>query len=92
MVIHCFDGGEGEEQDGGSRSYARKKKRQNPTNCVKEKPLQGMIVQSPKCIGYNKTVMLRMDMLVQELAVMHVSVHKVLPSIHDQHSSYELSS
>lgn len=49
-----------------------------------------MVVESPNCIWDYQGMVLRVDVPVQELVLVHVSVHKVLPCVHDEHGNQEL--
>ena len=90
VIVDGFDGGEGEEEDGGSGCHAGDEEGESAANGVKNETLQGVIIESSKGVGDHKGVVLGMDMLVQELVDVHVSVHEVLPCIHNHHGNHEL--
>ncbi|PON87517.1 hypothetical protein TorRG33x02_166950 [Trema orientale] len=90
MIVDCLDCGKGEEENGSSRRHPGRKKRQGAAKCVNKKPLQRMIVQSSESVGHHEPVMLRVDVLVQPLILMHKTVHKVLPSVQNEHGNEQL--
>lgn len=49
-----------------------------------------MIVEGPNRVRDHKLVVLRMDMAVEELVLVHVSMHKILPCVHHEHGNNEL--
>jgi hypothetical protein len=49
-----------------------------------------VVVESPDGIRNDQTVMLRVDMSIEEFVLVHVAVHKVLPCTHHQHCNQEL--
>lgn len=49
-----------------------------------------MIVEGPDRIWDHKLVVLTVDMAVQELVLVHISVHKILPCVHHEHGNHEL--
>lgn len=49
-----------------------------------------MVVEGPNCVWDYQGMMLRVDVPVQELILVHVPVHEVLPCVHDEHGNHEL--
>lgn len=91
MIVDGLEGGKGEEEDGSSGCHAREEERKDPTDSVQDQALQRVVVKCPKGIGDYQAVVLRVDMLVQELVDVHVSMHEVLPCVNDHHSNHELA-
>jgi hypothetical protein len=48
-----------------------------------------MVVKSSKGIRDYKSVVLGMDLLIQKFVDVHVSVHEVLPCVHNKHCNYK---
>jgi len=92
VIVDSLNGGEGEEENASARSHAREKEREGTPHGVKKKALQWMIVQSTKRVGDYKSVVLGMDVLVQELVQVHVSMYEVLPCVQHHHGHGELQS
>ena len=90
MIIHCLNGSKGEKEYGCPWSHTRDKKWECATNGVQNKALERMVVKSSKGIRDYKSVVLWMDVLIQKLVNVHVSVHEVLPCVHNNHCSYKL--
>jgi hypothetical protein len=90
MIIHRFDGCEGEKEYGCPWCHARGKEWESTADCVQDKALKRMVVKSSKGIRDYKSVVLGMDMLIQKLVDVHVSVHEVLPRVHNKHCNYKL--
>jgi hypothetical protein len=90
VVVDGLDGREREEEYASPRGHARDEERERATDGVQDESLQWVVVQSSKSVGDDKSVVLRVDVLVQELVDMHVSVHEILPCVHDKHCNDKL--
>ncbi|URE09921.1 hypothetical protein MUK42_05493 [Musa troglodytarum] len=90
VVIYPFDGGEGEEEDGGSGRHAREKEGEAAAEGVQEKPFYRVVVLAAEGVWDDEAVVPRMDVAVQELVQVHVSVPEVLPCIENKHGDEEL--
>lgn len=85
VIINSFNHSKAEKYHGCSCSHSRDKKREGSTQSVEQKSLKWVIVKGADCIRNNQPMVLRVDMTIQEFVLMHISVHKVLPCIHDKH-------
>jgi hypothetical protein len=90
VVIDGLDGRKREEENPNPWGHARDEERERAADGVQDESLQGVVVKSSKGVGDDKSVVLRVDVLVQESVDMHVSVHEVLPCVHDKHCNEEL--
>lgn len=90
VVIDGLDGRKREEEYGRLRSHAGDEEGEGAADGVQDEALKGMVVESSKGIRDYKSVVLGVDMLVQELVDMHISVHEVLPCVHNKHRNDEL--
>jgi hypothetical protein len=90
VIIHRLDGCEREKEYGCPWSHTREEERESTTDGVQNKALKRMVVKSSKGIRDYKSVVLGMDVLIQKLVDMHVSVHEVLPCVHHKHCNDKL--
>ena len=92
VVIDGLDGRKGEKEYACPWGHAGDEERERTPNGVQDESLQGVVVESSKGIWDNKSMMLRVDVLVQKFVDVHVSVHEVLPCVHNEHSNDKLQS
>lgn len=85
VVVDRLDHRKAEEDRGRSRRHPRYEKRDGPPKGVQQKALQGVVVESSDGVGDDQPVMLGVHVAVEELVLVHVAVHEVLPRVHHQH-------
>lgn len=90
MIIHSFNHSKAEENYSCSCSHSRDEERDGTTKSIEQETLKWVIVKGPNCIGNNQPMMLGVDMTVQKFVLMHETVNKVLPCIHDKHCNNKL--
>ena len=90
MIIYRFYSSKAKECHSCSSSHSGHKERDGPANSIKQETLKRVIVECPNCASDNQSMVLGVDMAVQKFVLVHVSVYKVLPSVHDKHCNYNL--
>lgn len=90
VVVDAFDGGEGEEEDGRSCGHPREEESQGSAEGVQYEAFERVVVLATEGVGHNEAVVPRVDMAVQELVHVHVSVPEVLPGVNHEHTDEEL--
>lgn len=90
VVIHRLDGRKREKEYGCSRSHTGEEERESTADGVQNKALKRVVVKSPEGVRDYKSVVLGMDVLIQKLVDVHVSVHEVLPCVHNKHCDDKL--
>ncbi|KAL3646483.1 hypothetical protein CASFOL_011663 [Castilleja foliolosa] len=91
VVVDRLEGCEREEENGSPWGHSGNEEREGPTDRVEEDTFERVVVQGSKGVGNDETVVLRVDVLVEELVVVHVAMHEVLPGVQDRHGDDELA-
>lgn len=82
VIIYSLDYSKAEKEHSSTWCHPCDQERHGATKGVKEETLQRVVVECSNCVRNNQAVMLGVNMTVQELVVVHVTVHKILPCIH----------
>jgi len=90
MVVHALDCRKRKEEDARPGGHPGDEEREGPRRRVEEEALQGVVVEGAVDVGDDEAVVLGVDVLVQHLVHVHVSVHEVLPCVQYKHRDYEL--
>ena len=91
VVVDPLHRREGEEVNGGVGRHPRYQEGEGAAHGVEEEALDGVVVLAPKGVGDDEAVVPGVDVLVQELVQVHVSVPEVLPRVDDKHADEELA-
>ena len=77
--VDSLDGREAEEVDARAGGHPGEEEGHRPPDCVEEEALHGVVVEGTVGVGGDEGVVDGVDVLVQELVDVHVSVAEVLP-------------
>lgn len=90
VIINSLDHGKTKKENCCLSSHPRDQEGHGTSKCVQKETFQRMVIKSSDRIRNNQLVMLRVNVTIQELVLMHVAMHEILPCIHHNHCYKDL--